>query len=62
MPEENSNEDNEMPKLTVPDDYEKMMKGRQKELNSLKRNGYDDSCKKVGGSWQENESNTMGRS
>ena len=33
MPEANSNEDNEMPKLTVLDDYEGMMKGRQKELN-----------------------------
>ena len=41
-PEANSNEDNEMPKLTVLDDYEEMMKGRQKELNS---------CKKVGGEW-----------
>ena len=28
MPEANSNEDNEMPKLTVLDDYEEMMKGR----------------------------------
>ena len=36
MPEKNSNEDNEMPKLTVLDDYEEMMKGRQNELNSLK--------------------------
>ena len=35
MPEANLNEDNEMPKLTVLDDYEEMMKGRQKELNSL---------------------------
>ena len=39
MPEVNSNEDNEMPKLTVLDDYEEMMKGRQKELNSLKETG-----------------------
>ena len=39
MPEANSNEDNEMPKLTVLDDYEEMMKGRQKELNSLKEMG-----------------------
>ena len=39
MPEANSNEDNEMPKLTVFDDYEEMMKGRQKELNSLKEMG-----------------------
>ena len=39
MPEANSNEDNEMPKLTVLDDYEEMMKGRQKELNSLKELG-----------------------
>ena len=36
LPEANSNEDNEMPKLTVLDDHEEMMKGRQKELNSLK--------------------------
>ena len=28
-----------MPKLTVLDDYEEMMKGRQKELNSLKEMG-----------------------
>ena len=39
MPEANSNEDNEMPKLTILDDYEEMMKGRQKELNSLKEMG-----------------------
>ena len=39
MPEANSNEDNVMPKLTVLDDYEEMMKGRQKELNSLKEMG-----------------------
>ena len=39
MPEVNSNEDNEMPKFTVLDDYEEMMKGRQKELNSLKEMG-----------------------
>ena len=39
MPETNSNEDNEMPKLTVLEDYEEMMKGRQKELNSLKEMG-----------------------
>ena len=37
MPEANSNEDTDMPKLTVLDDYEEMMKGRQKELNSLKK-------------------------
>ena len=30
MPEANSNEDTEMPKLTVLDDNEEMMKGRQK--------------------------------
>ena len=47
VPEANSNEDNEMPKLTVLDDYEEMMKGRQKELNSLKENGCDDSCEKI---------------
>ena len=39
IPEVNSNEDNEMPKFTVLDDYEEMMKGRQKELNSLKELG-----------------------
>ena len=39
MPEANSNGDNEMPKLTVLDDHEEMMKGRQKELNSLKEMG-----------------------
>ena len=39
MPEAKSNEDNEMPKLTVLADYEEMMKGRQKELNSLKEMG-----------------------
>ena len=39
MPYANSNEDNEMPKFTVLDDYEEMMKGRQKELNSLKEMG-----------------------
>ena len=39
MPEVNSNEDNETPKFTVLDDYEEMMKGRQKELNSLKEMG-----------------------
>ena len=35
MPEANSSEDNGMPKLTVLDDYEETMKGRQKELKSL---------------------------
>ena len=39
MPEVNSDEDKEMPKFTVLDDYEEMMKGRQKELNSLKEMG-----------------------
>ena len=39
MPEANSNEDNEMPKLTILDDYEEMMKGRQKEMNSPKEMG-----------------------
>ena len=34
--ETNHDEDNEMPKLTVLDDHEEMMKGRQKELISLK--------------------------
>ena len=35
-PEANSNEDNEMPKFTVLNNYEEMTKRRQKELNSLK--------------------------
>ena len=39
MLEANSNEDSEMPKLTVLDDFEEMMKGRKKELNSLKEMG-----------------------
>ena len=39
MPVADSNEDNEMPKLTVLDDYGEMLKGRQKELNSLKEMG-----------------------
>ena len=47
MPEANSNEDNEMPKLTVLDDYDAMMKGRQKGAELTERNGYDDSCKNV---------------
>ena len=36
MPETSLDEDHKLPKLTVLDDYEEMMKGRQKELNSLK--------------------------
>ena len=39
MPETNPHENNEMPKLTVLDDHEEMMKGRQKDLNSLKEVG-----------------------
>ena len=39
VPEANSNEDKEMPKFTVLDDNEEMMKGRLKELNSLKEMG-----------------------
>ena len=39
MPETNPNEGHEMPKLTVLDDHEDMMKGRQKELISLKEMG-----------------------
>ena len=39
IPEVNSDEDKEMPKFTVLDDYEEMMKGREKELNSLKEMG-----------------------
>ena len=38
-PEANSNEDNEIPKLTAIEDYEEMMKGRQKELDSLEEMG-----------------------
>ena len=37
--ETNPDADTEMPKLTVLDDDEEMMKGRQKELNSLKEMG-----------------------
>ena len=32
MPKANSNEDNEMPKLTFLDSYEEVIKGRQKEF------------------------------
>ena len=39
MPEVNSDEDKEIPKFTVLDDYEEMMKGRQEELNSVKEMG-----------------------
>ena len=39
VPETSPNEDHEMPKLTVLDDHEEMMKGRQKVLNSLKEVG-----------------------
>ena len=39
VPETNPNEDHEMPKLTVLGDHEEMVKGRQKELNSLKETG-----------------------
>ena len=46
IPEANSNEDNEMPKFTVLDDYEEMMKGRQNELNSLKEMGTMTVCEK----------------
>ena len=49
MPEANSNEDNEMPKSTVLDDCEEMMKGRQKELNSVKEMGTMTVVKKVSG-------------
>ena len=35
VPETNPDEDNEMPKLTVLDDHEEMMKGRQKETAFL---------------------------
>ena len=37
--QETNPDDNEMPKLTVLDGHEEMMKGRQKELNSLKKMG-----------------------
>ena len=39
MQETNPDEDSEMPKLTVLDDHEEMMKGWQKVLNSLKEIG-----------------------
>ena len=47
IPEANSNEDNEMPKVTVLDDHEEMMKGRQMELNSLKEMGTMTFARKV---------------
>ena len=47
VPETNPDEDNEMPKLTVLDDHEEMMMGRQKELNSLQKIWCDDSCEEV---------------
>ena len=62
MPEANSNEDNEMPKLTLLDDYEEMMKGRQKELNSLKEMGTMTVVKRSEAVGKRNDSNTMGRS
>ena len=40
----------------VLDDHEEMMKGRQKELNSLNEMGADDSCENVSGSWQQGDS------
>ena len=47
IPEANSNEDNEMPKLTVLDDYEENDEGKAERVEPIERNGYDDSCKKV---------------
>ena len=47
IPEANSNEDNEMPKFTVLDDYEEMMKGKAEGVELTEGNGYNDSCKKV---------------
>ena len=47
MPEANSNEDNEMSKLTVLDDCEEMMKGKAEGAELTERNGYEDRCKKV---------------
>ena len=47
MPEANSNEDNEMPKLTVLDDYEDNDEGKAERAELIERSGYDDSCKKV---------------
>ena len=46
IPEANSNEDNEMPKFTVLDDYEEMMKGKTEGVELTERNGYDDICEK----------------
>ena len=62
MPVANSNEDIEMPELTVLDDYEEMMKGRQNELNSLKEMGAMTVVTRFEAVWQKNDSNTMGRS
>ena len=46
MPEVNSDEDKEMPKFTVLDDYEEMMKGKTEGTELTERNGYNDSCEK----------------
>ena len=46
-PEPNSNEDNEMPKLTVLDDYGEMLKGKAEGAEFTERNGCDDSCEKI---------------
>ena len=44
--EANSNEDNEMPKLTVLDDYEENDEGKAERAELTERNGCDDSCEK----------------
>ena len=47
MPEANSNEDNEMPKLTVLDNYEENDEGKAEGAELTERNGCDDSCEKI---------------
>ena len=61
-PDANSNEDNEMPKLTVLGDYEEMMKGKQKELISLNEMGAMTVVKRSEAVGKRTIQNTMGRS
>ena len=49
-----------MRKLAVLDDYEANDEGKAERAELTERNGYDDSCTKFGGSWQEIDSNTNG--
>ena len=46
MPQVNSDEDKEMPKFTVLDDYEEMIEGKTEGAEFTERHGYNDSCEK----------------